>query len=144
MQRLPITQVRPATRPHGGVTPGMDWPGHRFYRRYCDLLQQVTALPDLPGVLGEQDLARVAAQLVLETWLSGIEQVDGIGLRRGQVLQAWADDGPQAGRHAVRLSLRQALAYSVGETTRALEEALQAWPLDAAQRRRLHALPPSW
>lgn len=114
-------------------------PDHQLFEYFSSINQRLRRLPIVPGVLTVQDVHRMAAQLLLECWVIGMEQIDGLAVDSQEQLVAWQDNLPDVGgRLSVTLDVMQALSYSVDETSLALEETMAAWPLTAAQRRALH------
>lgn len=118
----------------------VDQPEHPLYPKYLDINKRLRQLGTVPGMLTVDDVHRVAAQVLLETWLVGMEAIDRLGIDGQERLLAWQNDPEGGDPHCVVLDVMQALSYSVSETTLALEEAMAAWPVSARQRRALHEL----
>lgn len=139
--REPARHDLPAGLLHDTV--GVDEPEHPLHAHYRAIHRQLRALGTVPGMLTVEDVHRMAAQLLLECWLVGMERIDRLAVDAQERLVACQEGGPgEGGRLSVTLEVMQALSYSVAESTRALEEAMAAWPLTAAQRRALHVAGP--
>lgn len=118
----------------------LDEPHHPLHRHFAATLVRLQQLPIIPGVLTPADQRRVAAQMLMESWLIGMERVDRVALENEDCLMAWQHTERGGDSYCVTLSVRQALSYTVDETTLALDEARQAYPLSAEQRQELHRL----
>ena len=118
----------------------VDQPDHALYPQYLAINRRLRQLGTVPGMLTVEDVHRVAAQVLLETWLVGMEHIDRMGIDGQERLVVWQNDPAGGDPHCVVMDVMQALSYTVSETTLALEEAMQAWPLSAQQRRIMHGL----
>ena len=118
----------------------VDQPEHPLYPKYLDINKRLRQLGTVPGMLTVDDVHRVAAQVLLETWLVGMESIDRMGVDGQERLVVWQNDPDGGDPHCVVLDVMQALSYTVSETTLALEEAMEAWPVSARQRRTMHEL----
>lgn len=103
-------------------------PPHRLHPDYQRVLALLQQLGPTPVLLDAQDCQRAAAQLLMEALLSGLQRIDRLQ-RRGDGLLA-IQQGSAGGRpvRCIWLHPRQATAYSVAETSHALDEALAAFP----------------
>ena len=117
---------------------GVNQSDHPLHAHFCGINRHLRRLGMVPGMLTVEDVHRMAAQLLLECWLVGMEQIQHLAVNADEQLVAWQDNLPDVGgRLSVTLDVMQALSYSVAETTLALEEVMAAWPLTALQRRAL-------
>ena len=116
----------------------VDQPEHRLYPKYLDINKRLRQLGTVPGMLTVDDVHRVAAQVLLETWLVGMESIDRMGIDGQERLLVWQNDPDGGDPYCVTLDVMQALSYTPSESTLALEEAMAAWPVSARQRRALH------
>lgn len=119
----------------------VDQPEHPLHAHYQAIALRLRQVGTVPGMLTVEDLHRVAAQVLLETWLVGMETVDRIGVDAQERLLVWQNDADGGDPFCIALEVMPALAYSVSESTLALEEAMAAWPISARQRRVLATLP---
>ena len=99
-------------------------PRHPLHRRWRALCRALEAQQRLPG---PEDCERAAAQLLLETWLRGLDPVCDVRVDRDGHLHACCPRGRRRPRR-IWLEARQAVAWRVEETSRALTEAVASAP----------------
>ena len=109
--------------------PSLRSPGHPLHAYWWRLRGELLAAQRLPTA---EDCERAAAQLLMETWLRGYARVEAVQVDVDGHLHARCPRPPRLPRR-VWLDARQAVAWRVEETSRALAEALAAappgWPL---------------